>query len=170
MWERLNAIKVIGLFNLLRLRRANLLAWNEILRGYYTTRTLQALFNIGFFDEIKRNGMVDAASFAASKNLDTDILTALCDSLVALDILKKEGIRYVPAKKGRLLADVAYGWFTGTYGYEDVFHNLEALLKKEKEYSKDVTRRLDFRRTRQRRDRKTDLLSTGHRCYYPKEV
>jgi SAM-dependent methyltransferase len=144
MKELLKAISVLGLRPLVKLNRANKLAWNEILSGFYTTRTLQTLFNIGFFDEIQKRGSVSIESFAAGKNLDKDILSALCDSLVALSILKKQGADVRLDVKGKLLAEVGYGWFYGAYGYEEVFHYLEALLKKEMVYGKDIIRRGDF--------------------------
>jgi SAM-dependent methyltransferase len=112
-----------------------------IISGFYTTRTMQALFNIGFFDEIQKNGSVRLESFAAQRNLDVNILVSLCDSLYALRILGKTDGEYRLDDKGEILVEVARGWFNGTYGYEGVFHDLEALLKKEKEYGKDVTRR-----------------------------
>jgi len=58
--------------------------------------------------------------------------------------LKKDGSDYALDSKGRILVEVARGWFDGVYGYEGVFHHLEALLRKEKEYGRDVKRRSDF--------------------------
>jgi SAM-dependent methyltransferase len=115
----------------------------DIIRGYYTTRTLQALFNVGFFDEMNAKGSVDPAEFALERGLDVEILNALCDSLYALSILGRNGSGYALDPKGKLLSEVARGWFRGTYGYESVLHELEALLRKEKSYGKDVHRRLE---------------------------
>jgi ubiquinone/menaquinone biosynthesis C-methylase UbiE len=105
---------------------------------------MQALFNVGFFEEMCKNGKVNVDSFTETKNLDNNILTAICDSLVALSILKKQSSDYMLDSKGRILVDVASGWFVGAYGYEEVFHYLEALLRKEKTYGKDIYRRPDF--------------------------
>jgi SAM-dependent methyltransferase len=142
MLEALQAVRVLGIRGALRLYRAYRLGWMDIIRGYYTTRTLQALFNVGFFDEMGRKGKVDARAFAEARGLDTDILKSLCDSLYALSILGRNGSGYVLEPKGKLLSEVARGWFHGTYGYESVLHELEALLRKEKFYGKDVARRL----------------------------
>ena len=144
MIQLLKAIQILGLRHLLKLNRAKCLAWDEIISGFYTTRTIQALFNVGFFDEMRKKGTVSIKSFATSKNLDKGILRSLCDSLVSLSILKKNGLGYLLDSKGELLVEVAPGWFYGSYGYEEVFHFLEALLKKEKAYGKDVERRPDF--------------------------
>ncbi|MEI6127591.1 MAG: class I SAM-dependent methyltransferase [Pseudomonadota bacterium] len=144
MKELLKAISVLGLGPLMKLKQANQLAWNEILSGFYTTRTLQTLFNVGFFSELQQKGAVRIEAFAAANNLDKEILSALCDSLAALSILQKQGEEFSLDAKGRLLVEVGYGWFYGAYGYEEVFHHLEALLKKEMVYGKDITRRGDF--------------------------
>ncbi len=144
MIELIRTIQVVGLRNLLRLSRARRLGWEGILSGFYTTRTMQALFNVGFFDEIQEKGTVNVAAFAATKKLDARILQSLCDSLFALGILNKEGLDYLLGPEGRLLTEVARGWFDGAYGYEEVFHNLEALLKGEKEYGKNLKRRSEW--------------------------
>jgi len=144
MIELLRTVQVVGLQRMLKLYRAYRLGWEGIISGFYTTRTMQALFNVGFFDEIQEKGTVNVESFAESTALDTRILKSLCDSLFALSILNKDGSNYSLDSKGRILVEVAHGWFDGVYGYEEVFHSLEALLKKEKEYGRDVTRRSDF--------------------------
>jgi ubiquinone/menaquinone biosynthesis C-methylase UbiE len=144
MTELLKTIRALGWSQAWDLYRGYRLGWVGILSGYFTTRTLQTLFNVGLFDEIKAHGSVDVDAFAAEKNLDRDILRSLCDSLYSLSILKKQGSRYSLEEKGRLLNDVARGWFEGVYGYEGIFHELEALLRKKKEFGRDLTRRGDF--------------------------
>lgn len=144
MIELFRTIQVVGLGNLLRLSRARRLGWEGILSGFYTTRTMQALFNVGFFDEIQAKDKVNVATFAAARKLDKRILQSLCDSLFALGILNKEGLNYSLGSQGRLLTEVARGWFDGAYGYEEVFHNLEALLRGEKEYGKNLKRRTEW--------------------------
>lgn len=142
MLESLSALRVLGLRRAARLLRAYRLGWMGIISGFYTTRTLQALFNVGFFDELTARGSIVPKDFAEAKGLDGDILASLCDSLYALSMLKRDGAGYALDAKGRVLVEVARGWFEGTYGYEGVLHELEALLRKEKTYGKDVHRRL----------------------------
>jgi len=144
MIELFRTVQVVGLQRMLKLFRAYRLGWLNIISGFYTTRTMQALFNVGFFDALQEKGTVDAESFAESNGLDAEILKSLCDSLFALGILKKHGSSYALDSKGRILVEVAHGWFDGAYGYEEIFHHLEALLKREKVYGRDVTRRSDF--------------------------
>lgn len=140
MLELVRTIRVVGIRKMIAMARAYKLGWMEILTGFYTTRTLQALFNVGFFDELEANGRIRLEDFARDNGLDRQILTSLCNSLYALKILDRAGDTYSLDEKGRILSQTARGWFVGTYGYESVFHNLEALLKKEKEYGKEVQR------------------------------
>lgn len=144
MLELLRTIRIVGLRDMIELLRGYRLGWLGIIRGFYTTRTMQALFNVGFFDEIHEKATVDIAAFAASRDLDVNILRSLCESLYALRILDQVGAGYSLTRRGRTLVVVARGWFDGAYGYEDVFHNLEALLKKERSYGGAVGRRCEF--------------------------
>jgi SAM-dependent methyltransferase len=144
MAEIFTTVRVLGIRRLLRLFRAYRAGMLGIISGFYTTRTMQALFNVGFFDEMQRSGRVNVESFAAAKGLDARILTSLCDSLFSLRILNKTGPHYSLDSKGRTLVEVARGWFDSAYGYEDVFHSLEALLKRETRYGHGVTRRVEF--------------------------
>jgi 2-ketoarginine methyltransferase len=91
-----------------------------------------------------QRGRVEPATFAHSRNLDPEILHSLCDSLYSSRILKKVGAAYALDRKGRILVEVARGWFDFVYGYEELFHHLEALLRREKMYGTDVHRRTDF--------------------------
>ncbi len=144
MIELLKTIKAVGLRRMSQIYRGYRLGWMDIISGYYTTRTMQALFNVGFFDEVREKGTINIESFAASKHLEAGILRSLCDSLFSLSILKKDRLDYSLDSKGQLLVKVARGWFDGTYAYKEVFDSLEALLRKEKEYGKDICRSTDF--------------------------
>jgi hypothetical protein len=140
----LNSIRVLGSGRLFQLSRAHRLAWLDTISGFHTTRTMRALFNVGFFDELQARGQINVAKFAEREELDKKILEALCNSLYALRILEKKGSGYILGTKGKTLVEVARGWFDGVYGYEEVFHNLEKMLRKEKTYGRDIFRRPDF--------------------------
>jgi SAM-dependent methyltransferase len=144
MMEMLRTTRVVGLKRLMKLSRAHRLAWPGIMNGFYTTRILQTLFNVGLFDEMKGGRQVDIEAFAASKRLDARILASLCDALYALRLLERQGKLYRLSEDGNLLNDVGRGWFDAAYGYEEVFHNLEGLLRQECRYGDTVTRRSDF--------------------------
>jgi SAM-dependent methyltransferase len=140
MKELVRTAKVVGLGQLARLNRAHRVGWMGILSGFYTARTVEALFNVGFFDEMQEKGSVDPDEFAESRGLDPAILRSLCDSLFALRLIRRNGHGYVLDRKGEMV-EMARGWFDISYGYEDVFHNLEAMLRGEKRYGTDVHRR-----------------------------
>ena len=144
MVELLRTARVVGLRRMLRLNRARRLGWEGIISGFFTTRTMNALFNVGLFDELVEKGRVNIESFGMSRGLDTRILKALCDSLYSLGILKRDHLNYSLDSKGQLLVETARGWFDLIYGYEEILHLLEPLLRKEIEYGKDVTRRSEF--------------------------
>ncbi len=137
-------IRVVGLQRGWKLLRAYRWGWKGIISGYYTTRIMQTLLNVGFFDEVRQSGGVNVEAFAAAQALDASILQSLCDTLYALRILRQNGSCYVLDSKGKILVEVARGWFEGVYGYEEVFHSLEALLRKERVYGRDIYRRPEY--------------------------
>ena len=141
MRELLRAASVMGIGQLSQLHQAHRVAWRSILSGYYTARTIEALFNVGFLDEVQAAGSVNPQTFAKERGLDASILQSLCDSLFALRVLRKQDSGYALDRAGEVIVRTARGWFDISYGYEEVFHNLEALLKKEKHYGRDVHRR-----------------------------
>jgi SAM-dependent methyltransferase len=98
------------------------------------------LLSVGFFREMESQGKVDAVAFAQTHALSEPILKMLCDYLYGVRILKKSGTAYTLDRKGKLALETGYGWFQATYGYKDVYYDLEALLRKDKEYGKQTLR------------------------------
>ena len=135
------AIKLLGPKHMLNLNRARKSGWVGIIRGLFLTRTTCALMNIGFFDEIQRKEKVNPRQFADEGDLDPGILDALCDYMRLMGVFRKEGESFLLDKKGHFFVSYLLGWFDLVHGYEEVFHNLEALLKKERTYGKDLYRR-----------------------------
>lgn len=139
----LKALRVLGPSHLWKLRKAQILG-TPIERGFFATRVVQSLFNVGFFDRLSVEGSVDISAFAQQYKLDLRILRHLCDYLYALQFLDREEERYFLGKYGKTLTGVLRGTFDIIYAYEDLFHNLEALLRKEKVYGREVKRREEF--------------------------
>lgn len=131
-------VKALGLRPALRASKVRRFS-QDMLRGFYATRTVTALFNVGFFDEITRQGMVNPAAFAASKGLDAKALTSLCQYLDAVKILKRKGSQYTLDPRDAVVTTLN-GPFYAVYAYQDIFHNLEALLRREKTFGAEVTR------------------------------
>ncbi len=137
-------VKSLGLSRFVSLARAKRLAWEEIISGYFTTRAMSTMFNVGVFDHIRKKGYINLSNFADANRLDAEKLNVLCDYLFALKILKKHPDGYALEKKGKILTHVARGWFDLVYGYEDLFHNLDALVRGEKRYGTDFHRNGEF--------------------------
>jgi SAM-dependent methyltransferase len=144
MTEIVNTLRLLGWRQAWRLWRAYRLGWMQTIAPFFTTRTMQTLLNVGFFDELQRDGTIQVARFADAHGLDGQILQSLVDSLYALRILDKRGTAYVLDDKGRVLVEVARGWFDGVNGYEGIYHSLEPLLRKEIVYGRDLNRRSDL--------------------------
>ncbi|MPZ19318.1 MAG: methyltransferase domain-containing protein [Luteitalea sp.] len=142
--ELVKTMRLVGLRRMLRLRRAQRLAWGGLLNGFYGTRALQTLFNVGLLDAMQEQGSIDVRRFAETKELDPHLLRSLCDAMFALGLFEKETDGYWLTADGRLLAEVGRGWFDAVYGYEGVVHSLEPLLRKKAAYGRDIWRRPDF--------------------------
>jgi SAM-dependent methyltransferase len=61
-----------------------------------------------------------------------------------VNILDKKGNGFVLSKKGSRLMSEPLGSFHLLYGYEPLFKNLQEMLKGEKKYGRDLTRRDEF--------------------------
>jgi SAM-dependent methyltransferase len=129
---------------MLHLQKTYRTGWDEMIRGYMETTTMHALLNVGLIDELQQKESVDLGRFAAAADLDIDILRPLCDAFYCVGMFDKHGSAYALSAKGRSVVDIMRGWLDVCYGYSEVFHSLEALLRKQKVYSKDLYRRSDF--------------------------
>jgi cyclopropane fatty-acyl-phospholipid synthase-like methyltransferase len=144
MTEILKAIRVVGLRRLLNLGKGYRVGWEQLLRGSFAMRTMEALLNVGFFDEMLKKRSVNPREFAQSRNLEPDILNALCEALYSDRILQRSNGSYSLDENGKLILGFWRGWLEVHYGYEQIWEQLEALLKKEKVYGKDFYRRSDY--------------------------
>lgn len=142
MFTNLSLLRIFSPREWLQLRRARKWAWEGILKGHYLTRTIQTLFNVGFFDGLRQEEWLDALEFAEKHDLDPHLLVGLCDALCARRILRKEGTRYALDRDGRFMVehDLVRGWFYLTYGYEEVLYQMEPLLRKQIRYGEDLMR------------------------------
>jgi len=92
--ELIKAIRLMGWKHMWKLGHGYRLGWADMMQGYFAHRTMQALLNVGFIDELLAKDRVNVASFAASRGLDKDILNALCEALYSSHLLKKDGLDY----------------------------------------------------------------------------
>jgi hypothetical protein len=119
--ELVRASRVVGWRRLLELRRAQKQVWPPLINGFVLTRTVQALLNVGFFDELQQRGTVNIDAFAAAQGLDGEILRPLCEALYASRILDRGEAAYSLTRQGRTMVTTGRGWFDGVYGYEPVY-------------------------------------------------
>lgn len=113
----------------------------ETIRGYFATRILVALINVGFLNELEKGKSVQVDSFAQQEGLDPDVLQALCDYGFELGYLDHANGAYSLSAKGELLDQMLKGALLSVYAYEDIFDNLEALLRRQMAYGVDITRK-----------------------------
>ena len=144
MLELAKTVHRFGLPYMLRLQKTYRTGWDEMIRGYLETTTMHALLNVGLIDEMQKNASVDIDDFAARLNLETSVLQPLCESFYCLGMFELNNGRYSLSDKGRDVVEVMRGWLEVCYGYGEVFHSLEPLLRKEKVYGRDLYRRSDF--------------------------
>lgn len=138
-WATLvRTVKVLGLRPAWRANKVRRFS-NDLLRGFYSTRAVIALHNVGFFDEIARRGTVNLDVFAADQGLDLTVLRALCDYLQAVRILKRKGAGYSLESSESVITTLR-GPFYSVYAYQDIFRNLEEILRQEKTFGVEVVR------------------------------
>jgi 2-ketoarginine methyltransferase len=129
---------------MLRLQKTYRTGWDEMVRGYLETTTMHALLNVGLIDEMQKQPSVNIEEFAANANLEMHVLQPLCEAFYCLGMFDRNGSGYALSEKGRSIVEVMRGWLEICYGYDEVFHSLEGLLRKQKVYGRDLYRRSDF--------------------------
>jgi len=144
LFELAKTVRRFGLPYMLRLQKTYRTGWDEMIRGYLETTTVHALLNVGLIDEMQKKESVDIEEFAARANLEISVLQPLCESFYCLGMFDRNGNGYSLSEKGRSVVEVMRGWLEVCYGYSEVFHSLEPLLRKEKVYGRDFYRRSDF--------------------------
>jgi cyclopropane fatty-acyl-phospholipid synthase-like methyltransferase len=142
--ELVKAIRRFGLRYLLHLLKAYRTGWDEFFRGYLETHTMYALVNVGLIDEMQRKTSVNIEEFAARANLELAVLRPLCEAFYCVGMFERSGAVYSLSEKASGVLGVMGGWLELSYGYDEVFHSLEPLLRKEKVYGRDLYRRSDF--------------------------
>lgn len=144
MLELAKTVHRFGLPYMLRLQKTYRTGWDEMVRGYLETTTMHALLNVGLIDEMQKQPSVNIEEFAANANLEMHVLQPLCEAFYCLGMFDRNGSGYALSEKGRSIVEVMRGWLEICYGYDEVFHSLEGLLRKQKVYGRDLYRRSDF--------------------------
>ncbi|HUW58638.1 MAG TPA: methyltransferase domain-containing protein [Planctomycetota bacterium] len=141
MGQIVELIRLFGLTRLVRMKRRHDRAL-PIVRGYCTTVSLWALFNTGVMDALAGGAAASAADLARTAGLDARILGYVLDYLDGVRVLKCDAAgRYSLTGLGEVLVREPRGVFDLACGYEPVLNELTGLLKGEKRFGRDVTRR-----------------------------
>ena len=132
--------RTLGARQMLRMRKTRQQVWEQLIAPHFSTRSVQTLFNIGLMDAFRDSGSVDVAKFADAHELDSRLLVAMCDALFSRKILRKTGeTTFELDEIGHLVVDepLARGWFELVYGYEDVLHRMEDMVRRKAAYGND---------------------------------
>ncbi|MFA5118149.1 MAG: class I SAM-dependent methyltransferase [Candidatus Omnitrophota bacterium] len=140
MHQVCDLIKTLGAKQVIDIKRAH----EEMLkysRSYMTLHCMVCLLNVGFFESMDAQGKVNCADFSRQKHLEKEILAILCEYLFATRMFGRSGNDYFLTKQGAYSLTYAQGAFYFIHAYAPIFENLDALLKKQKVYGKDIFRR-----------------------------
>ncbi len=144
MFEILKAIRLVGLSHMWRLHKGYKDGWQDTLQGYFTTHALFALLNLGFLDDLVDHGSANPKDFAESHDLDPELLTSTCMALYRVNFFDRSGSSFSFSKKGSVAFDVLRGWLELGYGYDEIFVNLEDMIRRKRVYNQNIVRRPDY--------------------------
>jgi len=142
--EILKAIRLMGVSHMWRLHKGYKDGWKDTLQGYFTTHALFALLNLGFLDELVNHGSANPNDFAKSHDLDPELLKSTCMAMYRVGFFDRSGESFSFSKKGSTAFDVLRGWLELGYGYDEIFVNLEDMIRRKRVYNQNIVRRPDF--------------------------
>jgi len=114
----------------------------SLFNGYVGSSVVFALSEIGFFKLFEKNdSVVNLPRAAGILKVRQNLLTALCDNMVAIGILQNASDdSYALTIEGQNLAELL-GYFTWAIGgYGNLLHNLHHLVSGRKTYGYEVVR------------------------------
>ena len=120
--------RAVGLGRVLRSKRRHQQA-KPILRGYHTYKAIQALSEIGFLDELKKGEPLSSEGFASSRNMNQDVLKAVCRYLEGVGVLMRLDRGYALSEFGFEITEEPRGMFNLTRAYTPLVDNLTELIR-----------------------------------------
>lgn len=140
----LDLVKLFGLGPLLRRFRRHQKAL-VFYRGYAVTRTLWALMECGFMDDLMDAPCGFSIDEAIGRfGFHRHVFESMVDYLDGLKILRREGDNVRMDEVGVMLMGEPRGSLDLAYGYEPIFSRLPAMLRGDVLFGRDVTRRGDY--------------------------
>jgi 2-ketoarginine methyltransferase len=112
-----------------------------LVKGYYTTRAMVALWRLGLFDRAERDGELDSVAIAAEWGVADETVRPLLNYLVVRGFLElTEAKTFRPTKRAHTAWPYRGYLSTMVGAYEPVFAQLESLVTGELSYGKDLSR------------------------------
>jgi 2-ketoarginine methyltransferase len=112
-----------------------------LVKGYYTTKAMVALWRLGLFDRAERDGELDSAAIAAEWGVADETVRPLLNYLVVRGFLELTEARTFRLTKRAHTAWPYRGYLSTMVGaYEPVFAQMEGLVTGELTYGKDLSR------------------------------
>lgn len=139
----LKIIKLLGLPRAARMKKHHERGLAYV-RGYAACNCWWTLLNNGFLDELAQHGEIEPADFARQHNWQEDVLEAIIEYLDGIDLLERHGQKVRLGTEGKILMAEPRGLLELLWAYEPCLGNLDALLKGEKKYGRDLTRNITY--------------------------
>jgi 2-ketoarginine methyltransferase len=112
-----------------------------LVKGYYTTRVLVALWRLGLFDRAEHGGELDSATIAAEWGVADETVRPLLNYLVVRGFLELTEAKTFRLTKRARTAWPYRGYLSTMVGaYEPVITELEKLVTGELTYGRDLSR------------------------------
>jgi 2-ketoarginine methyltransferase len=113
----------------------------RLVKGYYTTKVLLAVWRLGLLDRAERDGELDVAKIAAEWGVHEELVTPLFNYLIVRGFFEHTGNGRVRLTQRGVDAHRYRGYLSTMVGaYEPVFSQLEAIVTGTVKYGKDLTR------------------------------
>ena len=141
--EILKVIRLLGLRRAARLKRRHEQGLTYV-RGYTATCCWWALLTSGFLDALQQAGRLEAPRFAAHQRWNPAVLEAILTYLDGIGLLRREGAWVALTPAGRVLLAEPRGLLELAWAYEPPLANLDALLRGDKQYGRDLQRRITY--------------------------
>jgi len=141
--------QIIKIIRLLGFRRAVAMKKHheeglKYVRGYAATACWWLFIANGVIDQLQQNNSVSTEKLASEKGWQRSVLDALLEYLDGIGLITRDGDRFSLTDSGRVLAAEPRGLFELAYAYEPCFTNLNDMLTGEKQYGRDIRRRITW--------------------------
>ena len=136
-------IRLVGLLRAGRMKRHHEMGLKYI-RGYAAISCWWTLLNSGFLDELNAHGRLDAADYAKQNGWVPEVFDAIIEYLDGIGLLERRGAMVRLSKAAAALHAEPRGLIELLWAYEPCFGQLDGLLKGQKKYGIDLTRRIEY--------------------------